>query len=107
MELIEQSKIQEIVERIVKNYNPDKVILFGSYAQGTATEKSDVDFLIVKDSPLPRHQRGGEVRRHLYGTLVPMDILVYTNAELEEFQDVKSSFINTVMKTGKVLYARN
>ncbi|MBI5471791.1 MAG: nucleotidyltransferase domain-containing protein [Ignavibacteriae bacterium] len=107
MELIEQSKIQEIVERIVKNYNPDKVILFGSYAQGTATERSDVDLLIVKDSPLPRHQRGSEVRRYLYGTFVPMDILVYTNDELEEFRDVTSSFINTVMKTGKILYERN
>ena len=107
MELVEQSKIQEIVERIVKNYDPDKVILFGSYAQGTATEKSDVDFLIVKDSPLPRHQRGRELRRHLYGMLVPMDILVYTNDELGEFRNVKSSFINNVMKTGKILYARN
>ncbi len=107
MELVEQSEIQGIVERIVKHYDPDKIILFGSYAQGTATPESDVDFLIIKDSQLPRYQRGIEVRRYLYDALVPMDILVYTNAEIEEYRNVKSSFVNTVLHSGRILYARN
>lgn len=107
MELIEQSKIQEIVDRIVKNYDPDKIILFGSYAQGTATERSDVDFLIVKDTPLDPFKRGQEIRRFLRGMLVPMDILVYTNDEIKKWRDIKFSFIHTVLTTGRLLYERN
>jgi predicted nucleotidyltransferase len=98
--------IQSIVDRIVKNYGPDKIILFGSFAQGTQNENSDVDLLIVKDSKLPRHRRGREVRKLLYGILVPMDIIVFTNKEIEEDRNLKFSFVYEVLKTGKVLYAK-
>lgn len=104
--MIEPGKIQEVINKIVANYNPDKVILFGSYASGEPSENSDVDLLIVKDTPLPRHRRGREVRRFLYGSMVPLDILVYTNKEIDESKDVRFSFVHTVMNTGKVIYAR-
>lgn len=98
--------VQNIVDRIVRNYDPDKIILFGSYAQDTPNENSDVDLLIVKDSELPRHKRGREVRKLLYGILVPMDIIVFTNKEIEEERNLKFSFVYEVLKTGKVLYAK-
>ncbi|RPI14445.1 MAG: nucleotidyltransferase domain-containing protein [Ignavibacteriae bacterium] len=100
------SKIQEIINKIVDNYGPDKIILFGSYATGSIHINSDIDLLIIKDSPLPRHRRGSEVRKYLYGTMVPMDIVVYTNKEIEEDKDLKFSFIYNVMKSGKVLYEK-
>ncbi len=104
--MITESKINQIVYTIAVHYKPDKIILFGSYAQGTATENSDLDILIVKDSDLPRHRRGSEVRKYLYGSMIPIDILVYTNMEVEQSQNVKYTFINEVMKSGRVLYER-
>ena len=60
------------------------MILFGSYARGDADENSDVDFLVVAESDLPRFKRS----RGLYKLIRPhpfgMDILVYTPAELEK-----------------------
>jgi hypothetical protein len=57
-QMIEESKINQIVERIVNFYDPDKIILFGSYAYGIPDKDSDLDFLIVKDTPKPRPEKG-------------------------------------------------
>ena len=53
--------IQELVDKIVALYDPARIILFGSRAKGTSVPASDVDLLIVKDTALPRSQRGLEV----------------------------------------------
>ena len=58
--MIIQKQIEEIVKRIVDNYKPEKIILFGSYAYGIPTKDSDLDLLIVKNSSLPRHKRARE-----------------------------------------------
>jgi predicted nucleotidyltransferase len=100
------NKIQEITNKIIENYKPDRIILFGSYASGNINENSDIDLLIVKDSLLPRHKRAREVRKYLYGTMVPMDILVFTNQEIDDSKDLKFSFIYNAFKTGKVLYEK-
>lgn len=97
-------KIREISNTIAKNYAPDKIILFGSYATGNYNENSDIDLLIIKNTNTPRYKRGQTVRKFLYGTMVPIDILVYTNAEIEKNMDTKYTFIYEVLRTGKVIY---
>jgi predicted nucleotidyltransferase len=77
--MITQEQIEEIVKRIIDNYDPEKIVLFGSYAYGHPTEDSDLDLLVVKNSDLPRYKRAREIRRHLWGiTDTPKDIIVYT-----------------------------
>ena len=104
--MISQKHIEEIIERIASNYKPEKVILFGSYAYGTATEESDLDLLvIVKSSKQPRYQRARGIRKHLWGIAdIPKDILVYTEEEIKEWKEVEEAFITSIMKKGKVLY---
>lgn len=104
--MISQRKINEVVNKIVENYNPEKIILFGSYAKENQSEHSDLDLLIIKDSNLPRYKRGREVWKYLWGSMIPMDIIVYTNKEFNEDKDVRFTFINNVHRTGKVLYER-
>jgi predicted nucleotidyltransferase len=87
-----------------RNYHPEKIVLFGSYAYGTPTEDSDLDLLIIKETELPRRMRGREVRKHLRGMKIAVDLLVYTNQEVEEWRDVNTAFITTVMGKGKVLH---
>jgi predicted nucleotidyltransferase len=102
---ISQRKIEEVAARLGKASNAQKVILFGSYACGVPREDSDVDFLVVSDSSLPRHKRS----RQLYALFdqypFPMDILVYTPREVEDGVRTPDSFVARVMAQGIEVYA--
>lgn len=104
--MITKNKIDEIVNKIAINYNPYKIILFGSYASGNINESSDLDLLIIKNTNIPKHKRGRVVRKFLYGSMVPMDLIIYTEKEFEEEKKQKYSFINTAIKSSQVLYER-
>ena len=104
--MIELKKINDIVARIASKFNPDKIILFGSYASGTPNNDSDIDLLVIKDTDLPRHKRSFDIQKMLIGSMIPMDILVYTNNEFEKEKNEKYSFLNSAIKTSKILYER-
>ncbi|NLJ24643.1 MAG: nucleotidyltransferase domain-containing protein [Firmicutes bacterium] len=104
--MISEEQIREIVERIVVGVDPDRVILFGSYAYGEPDEDSDLDLLVIKETSIPRYKRGREVRKHLRGMKIPIDIVVYTEDEIQEFYGVKTSFIAQITEEGRVLYER-
>jgi uncharacterized protein len=102
--MIKARQIKDIVNRIALHYNPDKIILFGSYAHGNYSDSSDLDLIIVKDSNLPRHKRGIEVRRLFYGLPVPMDFKIYTTSEFNNELTNQYSFLSSVLIGSKVLY---
>lgn len=98
--------IDKMVDRIVERFGPSRVILFGSYARGEAQRaaSSDFDLLIIAPSDEPRWRRTAPVYRLLAGLGVPKDIIWWTPEEIEEWRGVRSHFINTVLREGKVLY---
>ena len=100
--------IKLITKCIVREYQPDKIILFGSWARGDAGEQSDIDLLVISDREkhLPRYKRGLDVRLLLSQFQAPKDILFYTHKDVERWQDVPQAFINTVLSQGRVLYER-
>jgi predicted nucleotidyltransferase len=102
--LITQGQISNVVNQIINNIHPDKIILFGSYAEGTPSEDSDLDLLIIQDTTLAKPKRGREIRKYLRGMKIPLDLVVYTPREIREWQDTKSAFITQIMERGKVLY---
>jgi uncharacterized protein len=104
--MIDSNKINEIVKKIVDRFNPIKIILFGSYASGTPNENSDLDLLIVQDTELDIQKRGLDIRLSLVGTMIPMDILIYTKSEFEQEKDRSYSFLNSAIKNSKILYER-
>ena len=104
--MIDTTKINEIVNRIAVRFNPDKIILFGSYATGNPNNDSDIDLLVIQDTDLPRHKRSIEIQKYLIGSMIPMDILVYTTKEFEQEKKEKNSFIYSAIRTSKVLYER-
>lgn len=103
---VDESLLQELVKRIVESVNPEKIILFGSYAYGEPHEESDLDILVVMDSDLPRYKRSVPIYQALAGLLIPKDVLVYTPEEIEAWKDVPQAFITTILKKGRVIYEK-
>ena len=101
-------QIQRITAMIIHDYHPDKVILFGSRARGDDRPDSDIDLLVISDQEkhLPRYKRGLELRVKLSGIRAPKDILFYTHEDVARWQNVRQSFVATVIKEGVVLYER-
>jgi uncharacterized protein len=95
--------INQIVQRIVEQFHPEKVILFGSYAYGTPDEDSDVDLLVVMETdenPLLTAARISGSVEHLF----PLDILVWPPNKLLESFKRGGNFATEVMTEGVVLY---
>ena len=102
--MITQEQINEIIKLIEKNFNPQKIILFGSYANGTPTEESDLDLLIIKDSDLPARLQNRNVRKILSGLKVPVDVIVKTAEEFDSYKDIIGTISYPANKFGKVIY---
>jgi len=104
--MIDSDKINEVVKRIAIGFNPEKIILFGSYANGIPDNGSDLDLLIIQETDLPMHKRGLDIRLSLIGTMIPIDVLVYTKTEFDEEKKKRFSFINSAIRNSKVIYER-
>ncbi len=105
--MITEEQIQAIVRRIVEGYQPDQIILFGSYAYGTPTEDSDLDLLVIKSGIGPtRMERAVAVRRLVRSPdMPPMDILVRTPEEVAKAAEVRFTIEAQALKVGRTLYA--
>ena len=102
-----EAKLREITDKIVKEFQPEKIILFGSYAWGEPHEDSGIDLLVVMESNRPRIERQREVRRIIFGSPLAMDILVYSPEELEKSINIKRNFfLEDIVRNGRVLYAK-
>lgn len=98
--------LEEAVSRILEAGSPLKVVLFGSRGRGEARTESDVDFLIVEESDLPRYERPVPYYRALREASFAKDIVVWTLSEIEEWSQVPNAFITTALREGRVLYER-
>lgn len=105
MESSTNRQIEEITRRLVVEFAPERIILFGSHAWGHPDEHSDLDLLVVvpeSDQPPPR--RAARAYRCLREIPVPLDILVKTREEVERTRQAPASLIHEVLKRGRVLY---
>ena len=102
--MISQETINEIKNKIIKMENPQKIILFGSYAKGNPNDKSDLDLLVIKESDLIRPKRGRDLKWDLADYPFETDLLIKTPQEFAKWQDVEISFNAKIKREGKVLY---
>ena len=96
------------VEKIKKEYQPEKIILFGSYAYGEPSPDSDLDLFIIKQTDKERRERFVEVKRLVYDPKrkVAVSPLVYTPKEVKDMLSLGDDFVNEILEKGVVLYAR-
>jgi predicted nucleotidyltransferase len=104
---IPQEAIDEVVRQIAEKFKPQKIILFGSYARGDPRPESDVDLLVVMDTPLREVHQAIQICQQIeyrFG----LDLIVHTPKRLAERVKMGDWFLRDVLKEGKVLYeARN
>ncbi len=101
--MLSVEEIERIKDRIVKFLSPKKIILFGSYATGTATEDSDLDLVIIADISSDPRSRNMMVRRLFPGRNFAFDVFVFTPEE-ESFKDIKGTILYSALQRGKVIY---
>ncbi len=101
---ISEPLLVEIARRIVDHFNPDKIILFGSYAYGAPRNDSDLDLLVIMDTEMRPAARSAAVARICRPKYVAMDIVVRTPEEIQTRLRNFDPFLEEIFKLGRTLY---
>jgi len=99
--------IRAVAKQIAEKFQPEKIILFGSYAYGKPRPESDVDLLVVMETSLRERQQRLEISRALSPRPFALDIIIRTPQQLEERIALGDVFLRKVITQGKVLYERH
>jgi predicted nucleotidyltransferase len=105
MRTLDKNLLVTATKRLVTEFQPEQVWLYGSHAWGSPHDDSDVDLLVVvsdsAESPIRRSQRA---HRCLRGLQMPKDILVETRQEVDRVKELQTSLENAILSRGRRLY---
>ena len=105
-----EETLMEMVRTIVREADPEQIILFGSRARGDARPDSDVDLIVIEREPYGRNRsrrlRAAVFYQALMRCGVPTDILLYSQADVEPWQPSLNNVLARALREGNVLYAR-
>ncbi len=99
-------KINRIVRKIVSDFEPEKIILFGSRVWGKSDNDSDIDLLVIKNTPEPKRACQIRLRKLLVNEDAAVDTLVYTPQEINDRLKKGNYFVSEVITKGKIVYGR-
>ncbi len=107
MKYLDETILHAMTDRLIAEFAPDRIFLFGSHAWGIPTENSDVDlYVIVSESKERPSLRARRAIACLGGMKIPKDVLVRTWAEAEKYRHVYASLESQIFEKGRVLYVR-
>jgi len=98
--------LDEMVKKIVEQFHPDKIILFGSYARNEYTEDSDFDILVVMPVENSQRQKANEIDLALSDRTMPMDVIVVTPEQFDRQKNLIGTIVYQAAREGKVIYER-
>ena len=105
MQTISAGVLEEAVERLVREFQPEEIYLFGSHAWGTPTNDSDLDFfVIVAESDEPAVKRAQRAHGVLSKLEASKDVIVFTRAEVDRVKHLRASLSHQVLHRGRKLY---
>jgi predicted nucleotidyltransferase len=97
--------LDDIVDRLTRALHPTMIYLFGSHAHGNADRQSDVDLLVVVgNAGQSRHDIALKGRASLRDIMIPFDLVICTESQMQKWADVKCTLIYTVTRKGKLIY---
>jgi predicted nucleotidyltransferase len=101
--MVDEKSIAEVGERIAREFHPERIILFGSYARGTPTRHSDVDLLVILPFEGKAVHKSVEIRLKVRPPF-PVDLIVRTPEKVRERLAMGDDFMQDILENGKVLY---
>ena len=111
MQEVTDAIIDQMVQALVDEADPEQVILFGSRARGDSREHSDVDLIVVEAEPFgpdrSRHKETVRLRQALRPFRVPVDVLVYSQEDVDYCRDSLNFVLARALREGRVLYERS
>lgn len=99
--------ISTMTKRIVRDFQPLRIILFGSHARGDASPDSDIDFLVVLPHVIDKRAAAVAIRRALASFPVSKDIVVTTPDEIARRGDLVGTLLRPALREGQVIYERD
>lgn len=103
---VSETIFSEATRRIVEQFHPVKVILFGSHARGEADERSDIDLIVLCESFTDRYELEARMYAAMRGIPYPVDLIVFTPEEFEVERTMVGTVACPAAREGKVVYER-
>ena len=103
--MVSRGDIMEYAHKVADRFHPDRIILFGSYAEGNASEDSDVDLLVEMNHVSSSLQQALAIRKAVKRTF-PLDLVVKSPQEIQQRLRQNDFFMKTIVDHGQVLYER-
>ena len=108
---VDNELLEQVVRIILAIANPERIVLFGSFARGESGAESDIDLLVVEPEKfgphLSRRKRMARISRALSRLHVPADLLLYSSDEVEYWRDSASHVVSRALREGETLYERH
>jgi predicted nucleotidyltransferase len=101
--MVKIEKIRQLSRQIAQEFNPERIILFGSYAIGSPGEDSDVDLLVVMPFDGKPARKAFEILK-LVNPLFPVDLIVRTPKQVKQRLEWNDFFLRDIFQNGKILY---
>jgi uncharacterized protein len=101
--MIAAQRIKKYVAELVREFSPERVVMFGSYASGKPHTDSDVDLLVVMKHRGAAAEQAAQIRRRIRAGF-PLDIIVRSPAALQRRAAMGDTFIREILEKGKVLH---
>lgn len=102
--MITPTQIAAAVERLAQATQPECILLFGSHARDEGQEESDLDLLVIETEVPDRAAEMVRLRRLLRPLRIPVDILVYSHADVERWGNQPGSALFWALREGKIVY---
>ncbi|GAW28002.1 MULTISPECIES: nucleotidyltransferase domain-containing protein [unclassified Carboxydocella] len=102
-----QDIIQKMVSTIRIKFDPEQIIVFGSWARGETVEDSDIDFLVIMPDEIPnKRSLQVEIRKSLRGFAVPKDVIVMSKSEISRYKNINGLVYKNALEEGRIYYGR-
>lgn len=101
--MVTMDRIQDICDRIAREFRPERIILFGSYARGDADEDSDVDLLVIMPFEGKGARKAAEIMKRVQPHF-PVDVIVRTPETVRERIKLGDFFLREAVEKGKALH---
>lgn len=102
--MVRQGVLKDIVERIVEVANPERIVMFGSAAQGAMGPDSDIDLLVIKQRPVHRRRLARAIYRRMIGVGQAVDVIVATPEDLERYGHSPGLIYRSALEEGVDIY---